>query len=471
MISHIQRGLGVGLVVLLSGCATFSRDGGFDAVKSVAQTRVNKDVKWVKSQSDADSVNAVVKSLLANPLSADDAVQIALLNNPGLQATYADLGIAEADLVQAGRLRNPHFAYLNVHNDQEGKIERSLTFNLMQLLTMPLATKIEQRRFEQTQLRVAIDVLRLATQTRRAYYQAIAAQQTAKYMADVMESAEASAELARKMQRAGNMSKLGYAREQAFYAETTAQLARARQNATAQREQLTRLMGLWAQDTGYKLPERLPELPSKADELSEVEKLALEQRLDIRAVKRDVEGVAGSLGLTKATRFINVLELGPADSREGNTPVKRGYEISLELPIFDWGNARVAKAEAIYMQAIQRAAEIAINARSEVRESYTAYRSAFDLAKHYRDEIVPLRKLISDENVLRYNGMLISVFELLADARDQVMSVNAYIEALKDFWIADTELQDSFNGTQSRGSIPSSGAANHRVFSPSLAGH
>ena len=142
-----------------------------------------------------------------------------------------------------------------------------------------------------------------------------------------------------------------------------------------------------------------------------------------------------------------MLELGPAEVRETGSPVKRGYELSVELPIFDWGGARVAKAESIYMQAINRAAAVAVNARSEVRESYATYRTSFDLARHYRDEIVPLRKQISEENLLRYNGMLLSVFELLADARDQVASVNAYIDALRDYWLADADLQMALNGT------------------------
>ena len=449
------RKLVAGIALIgLGGCATFSQDGGFSSVESIAKTRLNKEVQWIKSDADADSAQAMVKKLLANPLTADDAVQIALLNNRGLQATYAELGIAEADLVQAGRLSNPKFAYLNVHSSDERKIERALTFNFMQLITMPLAIRFERRRFEQVQLRVAAEVLQVGMQARKAYYNAISAQQTTSYMEDVKVAAETSAELARRMARAGNWSKLTQARQQVFYAETIAQLARAKQNAIAQREQLTRLMGLWGEDAKFKLLERLPDLPKAPNELTDIESIALGQRLDVQAMKRDIEGLAASLGLTRATRFINVLELGPAEVREGSSAVKRGYEISVELPIFDWGGARVAKAEAIYMQALNRAAEVAIDARSEVRESYTGYRTAFDLAKHYRDEVVPLRKLISEENLLRYNGMLISVFELLADAREQVMSVNAYIEALRDFWLADADLQMALIGKSGAMSRP-----------------
>ncbi len=440
------RSLLCALVLAGGGCASFSRDGGFSSVESIARERLNKAVKWERSQADAEEIQATVRKLLAGPLTVDDAVQIALLNNRGLQATYAELGIAEADLVQAGRLKNPKFAYLNVHSSSEIKIERALTFDFMQLITMPLATKLERRRFEATQFRVAAEVLQVAVQTRKAYFNAVSARQSARYMEDVKVSAEAGAELARRMAGVGNWSKLSYAREQVFYAEATARLARANQDALAQREQLTRLMGLWGESAKLQLPDRLPDLPKVPDDPADIESLALRQRLDIQAMKRDVEGVAASLGLTRATRFINVLELGPADNRETGSPVKRGYELSVELPIFNWGGANVAKAESIYMQAVNRAAEVAINARSQVREAYAGYRTAFELARHYRDEIVPLRKKISNENLLRYNGMLISAFELLADSREQVASINAYIEALRDYWLADADLQMSLIG-------------------------
>ena len=153
--------------------------------------------------------------------------------------------------------------------------------------------------------------------------------------------------------------------------------------------------------------------------------------------------MARNLGLTETTRFVNVLEFGPARVLEGekSDPYKNGYEIALELPLFDWGSARVAKAEAIYLQSVERAAQTAIDARSEVREAYRSYRLTHDIARHYRDEIVPLRKRIAEENLLRYNGMLIGVFELLADARAQVAAVNAYLDALRDYWIARADLE------------------------------
>jgi outer membrane protein TolC len=458
-------------VMVLGGCATFSRDRGFGAVEQVARERLQKDVKWPRDDDGRGSVRSTVKTLLASPLFADNAVQIALLNNPGLQATYAELGIAEADLVQAGRMTNPHFAYLRTSEGGARKLEWALTFPIVDLLTMPLRTRIESLRFRQVQLAVAGRMLDVAAMTRTSWIEAVAGEERVRYLAQVKIAAEASAELASRMERAGNFNRLDRMREEVFHAETTARLARARQGAVAGRERLTRLMGLSGEDVAFTLPMRLPDLPADTLEPKRLEARAMTERLDVRAAALETESLAGSLGLTRATRFINVLELGPAATKEDPEPWKRGFEVSLQLPIFDWGGARVARAEAIYMQALHRVAETAVNARSEVREAYSAYHTAYDTAKRYRDEIVPLRKKIAEENMLRYNGMLISVFDLLADAREQVGAVIAYIEALRDFWVSEGDLQAAFNGPQAarRTAVPT--ASGGMSANPAPAGH
>ena len=327
-------------------------------------------------------------------------------------------------------------------------IEQTLTFNLLSVLTIPLKTQIEKRRFEQTQRALTMEVLRLASEARKAYILAVAAEENVRYMDKVKTVAESSAELARRMASVGNFNKLSQAREQGFYADAALNHARAAQNQVGSREKLTRLLGLWGADINFKLPERLPDLPAAPDDLPNVEQVAMAQRLDVQAIKLGTESLAKNLGLSKATRFINVLEVGPTRVLEGakSDPYKKGFELSLEIPIFDWGSAKVAKAESLYMQSVNRLAETAVNARSEVRESYQGYRVTYDIAKHYRDEIVPIRKRIAEENLLRYNGMLIGVFDLLADARAQITSVNGYIDALRDFWLAKANLDMAMIG-------------------------
>lgn len=434
---------------VLAGCASFSEDGGFSPVEQTAKDRLGKDLQWARSDADRDSIDRRVRELLAKPLSVDDAVQVALLNNRGLQATFQGLGISEADLVQAGRLPNPGFAFARKTQGSEVEIERLFIFNLAHLISIPLIKEVESRRFAQTQTLVTLEVLALAADTRKAYFNALAAEETVRYMRQVMQAADASAELARRMERIGNFNKLQRAREQAFYADAALNLARAEQAQRSTRERLTRLLGVWGAQAQFGLPERLPDLPTAALELTGLEQVALEQRLDVRGAKLAAEQTAKNLGLTRTTRFINVLEVGVIYNTYNDAPSQRGYEVGFELPLFDWGDARVARAEAIYMQALDRAAQAAINARSEVREAYTGYRSAYDIARHHRDEIVPVRRRIAEENLLRYNGMLIGVFELLADARAQIVSVNNYIDSLRDFWIAQADLDLALIGKPS----------------------
>ena len=450
---QLPRVYAAAIVTLLAGCATFSPDGGVDSVQALARERIDFKVAFPGKDAESAQAIGVVRDILRQPLTGDDAVRVALLNNPSLRVSFAELGIAEADLVQAGRLANPRYIFSNRRSSEAASIERTILFNVLSLVALPLTQKVAGRQFETVQLQVASAVLQLARDTSRAYFLALAAQESVKYFEQVKIAAHASAELAERMATVGNFNKLTQMREQAFDADATGQLAKAKLAAVIEREQLTRLLGLSGADIGFRLPDRLPDLPATLVEPVDAERVALERRLDVQMAKRSTEAMAGNLGLTKATRFINVLELGYSNESDTGEKRKNGYEIDIELPLFDWGDARLARAEATYMQSVHRAAEVALTARSEVRANYQTYRTTYDLARHYRDEVVPLRKRIADENLLRYNGMLISVFELLVDAREQIASVNAYIEALRDFWLADTDLQLALNG-KSPGSDP-----------------
>nr|WP_310731960.1 TolC family protein [Methylibium sp. Root1272] len=433
-------------VLLLAGCASISPDGGFGPVQQTASERLGKEVRWARTAGDQDRIDARVTELLAKPLTVDDAVQVALLNNKGLQARFFELGIGEAELVQASRLPNPGFSFGRIKRGDEVELERGYHLNLARLLAMPLVRQVEERRYALTRGAVSVQLLSLASEARKSYFTAVAAEETVRYMRQVQQAAEASAELARRMAEVGNFNKLQRMREQGFYADATQNLARAERAALASREKLTRLMGLWGAQTRFQLPERLPDLPEAPKDQPDIERVALAQRLDVQGAKLAAEQTAKNLGLTKTTRFVNVLELGWVHNSSNEEPTQTGWEVGLELPLFDWGGARVARAEAVYMQALARAAETAVNARSEVREAYGAYRSSWDIARHNRDEIVPLRQRIAEENVLRYNGMLIGVFELLADTRSQIASVNAYIESLRDFWLAQADLEMALIG-------------------------
>ena len=455
--SILRLTLAATAALALAGCAGFSADGGMSRVSELTRERTGHPVTLQRDPQDADAARARVSELLGTPLTADGAVEIALLNNRGLQQQLGNVGVSEADLVQAGRLRNPAITLGRLAGGGALEIDRSLMFDVLGLLTLPGRSRIAQGRFDQAQLQAASDAVAVAQQARQAFFDAVAAQQLEAYARQVMEAADAADELAKGMLRAGNASKLDQMREQAFHADATARVARSRLQALSARERLVRALGLGDEQARLTLPERLPDLPKDAAGSHDAEQAALDKRLDVLMARREAETTARQLGLSQATGFIDVLDAGWQDKRQRGAPQERGGQVQFELPIFDFGGADRVRARAVYMQAVNRAAATAVAARSEVREAWAGYRGAFELARHYRDEVVPLHKRISEETVLRYNGMLVDVFELLADAREQVASVTACVEATRDFWLADSRLQEALAGAGApRRSGPSS---------------
>lgn len=442
----VRGALATTAALLLAGCVSTDPAAALRASAAEAQERTGVQARLLRTDDDRRALATEIDALLKEPLGLDGAVRIAVLSHPGLQASYWDAGIAQADLAQAARLRNPSFGFSRMEGGASREIERSVSLDLAGLLTMPLRQRMAARRHEETTLQVAAAIERHAIATRRAWIEAVAAGQALDYARQVAAAADASSELMERMTLAGNASALDLAREAAFHAEAGAAVLRAGRAREAAREQLTRQLGLWGAQAGYRLPERLPELPARPVELAGIERLALERRLDVRAARAAAAGTAADLGLTRTTRMVNVLDLGYASKSETGEPRSEGYEISLELPLFDWGGARVARAEGVYMQALGRVAETAVNARSEARAGYLGYRASHEVALHYREQVIPLRQKIANETLLRYNGMLASPFELLADAREQAAAVHATIEAVKQFWLAEAELEAALGG-------------------------
>lgn len=441
----IRRKLGavaVGVLTLgLTACASTFRDEAIEEVAATTRPTTGIAATYATSEKEREALREQARALLAQPLGMDEAIKVALLNNRGLQASFAELGIAAADLAAASRPPNPGFSYSKIMGSGELEIERHVSVNVLGFLVFPINYLIEQRRFEQSKLRAAGDVLQLAAETRRAWIKAVAAEQIAAFVAQAKDAAEAQALLGRQMRQVGNFSALDAARQQAFYAESAGLLARARLHAASEREALTRLLGLWGESVAFTLPPRLPDLPDRIEEAADIEARAVATRYDIQVAKSDTDALRKSLDLSRATRFVNVLEAGYLSKTERAGVSQKGFEVSFEVPIFDLGDARASRAEQTYMQSVNRLAALAINTRSEARTAFVSYRTAYDIARHYRDEVVPLRKRISEELLLRYNGMLVSVFELLTDAREQIGVVVAAIEAARDFRLAETDLQ------------------------------
>lgn len=452
----LHRPLAAAAALLLAGCAGVAPHDTFKTSADLARTGAGAEARLAYTDDERRALAAEVEAMLKTPLDIDAAVRLALINHPGLQATYHEAGIAQADLVQATRLRNPSFGFSRMAGGGEREIERGVGVDLAGLLTMPLRQRMAARRHEEATLRIAAAIERHAHDTRRAWIEAVAARQALDYVRQVAAAADASSALTTRMRQAGNASALDLAREQAFHAEAGAAVLRAGRELDSARERLTRQLGLWGAQAGYALPERLPDLPAQPSEGADIERLALERRLDVRTARAAAAGTASDLGLTRTTRLVNVFDLGYASKSETGKARSEGYDVALELPLFDWGGARVARAESLYLQALGHVAQTAVDARSQARAAYLGYRASYDVARHYREHVLPLRKKIADETLLRYNGMLASPFELLLDAREQAAAVHAAIQAQRDFWLADTELRAALGGP-----LPAPAASEH----------
>jgi outer membrane protein TolC len=453
-VSRIFRaGAAMAVAGALSGCASFSPDGGMSVAASIAGQEIEKDTLAIRTPEDAILARDRVEHLLKQPLTADAAVQIALLNNRGLQAAYNELGIAEAVMVRASLPPNPSFSFSRISGSLESELEGTIAADILAIATLPARADIAAGRFHAAQLRAAEETLRVAAETRRNYYRAVAARELAGFLTQANIAAKTAAQLAGQLGETGAMNKLDQARDQVFYAELTAQLASARQRGSAERERLIRSLGLWGGDLDFTLPNALPPLPSHPRMLPAVEQDAISRRIDLQILRIELETLAKSYGLTNATRFVNLFQLAGIYK---NTKESVGTEsvqfrdfgpgATVEIPIFDFGEVRVREAVEVYSRAMNRLAEKAVNVRSEARGAYRAYRSAYDIASHYQREIMPLRKIISDETLLRYNAMLIDVFTLIEEARRRVQTAAAAIEAKRDFWIARTDLQAAIAG-------------------------
>ncbi len=438
----------------LNGCARVNFEETLATTNHATAEFTDGNLSLVQTPEQRAFNTQTAETLLAEPLNQQQAVHLALVNSPALQAMLAQHWSDAARAAQSGRIANPLFVFERTTLADEVEYERLLAVGLLDVLTLPLRYASAQRRIEQSQVRLAMDVVDNVTKVRQSWVKAVAAQQQLHYARQVNEVGEISAELARRMQQVGNFNRLQRARQQAFYADAATQWAVAQQQAMATREELVRVLGLTDdQEKKLKLPERLPDFPKAPRGPEEVGKAAQRERLDIQLAKKAFAAAAKEQDQTLITSLTDI-ELGVRydtvfDDAAGTHENRKGYEIAVRLPVFDWGDMQ---RDAMDAQALTAANQLEATVRaagSQLRETYAAYRTAYDVAKHYRDEVLPLRKVISEENLLRYNGMLIGVFELLADTRDQIDTVSAAIKAQQDFWLTNAALQAAIIGTPS----------------------
>lgn len=441
----------IALSASLSGCASMNPGMGFDDVEKSVSERSGARIHWNNgSQADAE-VKASVEAMLSNDLTADEAVQIALLNNRNLQAIYEELNLAQSDLVQAGLLRNPIFSgevRFATSGDGTG-VALDVAQDFVSLLWLPLRKGRAEAAFEGAKIRVTAAVLDAAFETQVAFYDYQASEQAREMRATVLEAMEASYDLAKHLREAGNNRELDVFNERALYEQSKLDLAAAEAVALNLRERLNALMGLWGPQTQWCAATRLPDLPEQEAATDGMERKAIEASLDLSLLRREMEIAVRTVGIATPLGWLDDADVGVAADREVEGDWSVGPSLSLPIPLFDQGQAAVGRGRAQLRQATERYIARAIEIRSRVRAAQSTVLSTYGRARYYQQIILPLRQRILEETQLHYNAMQVSAFELLQAKRDQINAGADYISTLRDYWKARAILDQTLRGRMS----------------------
>lgn len=445
----------------LTGCSSVRPGAGFEDVQRRVAERAGARIQWDTGSAADARVREAVDSLLAHPLDADDAVQVALLNNRGLLAVYEDLSLAQADVVQAGLLTNPVFSAEARFSTSGGGtgIDMGIAQGFVGLLRMPLLKSRAGAAFEAATLRVTGVVLDTAFDVRRAFYRYQAAEQMREMYATALAATGASYELAERIHDAGNSTDLDLANERALHEQARLDLSEAEADAARARERLNALMGLWGSRIGWRAEPRLPALPERVEPVDGLERRAIGASLDLAVLRRRAEVAARSAGIAGPFGWLDGSEVGVAAEREAEGDWSVGPALSLPIPLFDQGQARSAAAGALFRQTAQWTMARAVEIRSGVRAAHADVVFAHDRARYYERVILPLRRKIVEETHLQYNAMQVSPFQLLNAKREQIIAGAGFIEALHDYWASRADLDQLLGGRPARGGQASDGAS------------
>ena len=439
---------GVVTLLALSACASVSKERGHDEVDRLVRERTGHQTRWAQGSPEDEQVSRWVSELLGKGLTQNAAIEIALVNNPRLQTTYEELGVSQADMVQAGLLSNPSIGgHVGFPIRGDGKeIQFNLVQDFLDIFVLPLRKQIATEQFTADVLRVAQEALDTVAEVEKEYAAVQASTALVAYRKTVIEAAEGAAELSREQYAAGNVSTLKHATEAVSYEEAALDLSRDELELLRHRERLNRLLGLWGAAADWQVTGELQPPPAEDPPLDHLEGLAVRRRLDVDAARKQRLLMAKAVGLARSTRFVGRLEVGVDAHQDADGPRVFGPFIALELPIFDQRQALIAKLEAQERQAEHRLTAISVEARSDVRLARAELIAARRIVERYQVSILPMRDKVLDEAQLHYNGMLLGLYQLIDIKQAQVMAHAQYIAAIRDYWSARADLERAAGG-------------------------
>lgn len=434
--------------LFLSGCVSAALDTGFHDVRTTVEERRQVQIFWNNGTELDKQAASKLSSLVNRKLTADDAVQIALLNNRELQAVYSELGVAQADLVQAGLLNNPIFdaaVMFPLSGGGRPDLELGAAMNFLNIFYVPLRKRVAAARFEQTKTRVSGTVLDFAGRVRSAFHAHEADVQMLELRQTVVQALSASFELTRRLHDAGNISDLDFARERAQLETGKLALRAAEVSVRQRREELNVLMGLWGAQSEWQSAGRLPDVPEQSPQTQDIERFALERSLDLAQMRQRIIAAGEELGLTRWTMLLPEFSAGALGERnDGAWEV--GPKFDFAIPLFDQGQARAVRAAAELRRAQQEYYALGVRVRAQARAARDRLEGASDRAMYYRDILLPLHERIVNEAQLQYNAMQLGPFQLLRAREQQIQAAVAYIEAIREYWLARADVGQLLSG-------------------------
>jgi cobalt-zinc-cadmium efflux system outer membrane protein len=435
---------------LLAACASTSPAPAFRDTAVLVSSRMPHRIAWDQAGSDDHAVARQVGALLSRELTADTSVQVALLHNEHLRATFEDLSIAQADLVQAGLLRNPSLGASVVFPVAGNALTGgalSVTQDFLSVFTLAARRRVASADLEATKLRVADVVLRLAYDVQAAFYGLQGAQQIKSMRRAILDAEDAALELARRQREAGNTSDLDLATQETLYEQAHTDLLRSEADVTLAREALARLLGVWGADAAFRVGDKLPELPTSEAPLDHLESLAMARRLDVASTHQRSQALSHALAMATNFRFLESSAAAASFERSPEGFSVAGPGASLELPIFDQKQAAIARLEAQLRASLARERGLAVDARAEVRAARSRVLSARALVERYAKVGVPLRERVVALAHEQYGAMLLGAYQLLHAKQAEVTAYRELIEALRDYWTARAELERATGGS------------------------
>ena len=441
-----MKTLVIGFVLLGAAlCPAASLDKSFDDVSGVVMSRTGKRVQWNRGTAQDAEAERYVRAQLKRSLTPNSAVQIALLNNHELQATYEEIGLAQADLIEAGLLKNPLFSFQRRWPGQA--LEADILGEFIDLLFLPLRKRVAAAQLEAAKLRVGSEILKTAAEVRVAFYENQGNLQIADLAKSVEQATAASAEAALQLHQAGNTRSLDLANEEALHVQANVDFAKTQSAGVESREKLTRMLGLWGSDANWQVSPRLPAPPAKEIGIAGLESRAIAQRLDLASFKQETLSEARRLGLARFEAISQGFELGGHFERENDGTSSAGPSVILPIPFFNFGQAAKARTEAKVRQSQQKYLALAVQIRSEVRSARDRMLLARQRVDYVQSTALPLRRRVVGESQLQYNAMQVSLFDLLRAKQDEVNAGREYVEALRDYWVARAELEKAVGGS------------------------